>query len=404
MKMKNYRKAEKETIEMQRLCKHYEECLYDLKFAKETRYLGASDFFLEKYDAALKKCNSKNKRMEKRNFKIGLTAQFFTIFGYCSIVIFLLFEAARGDISVAAFVTIFTSLHTLFSNMNGLILQFSFGVLKEFAGVQNFISFIFDNADTKNKERYNLEDAIELRDVSYRYPGQERNVLNHVSIKIKKGQTVALVGTNGAGKTTLAKLLFGILPPTEGEMLWNNTVSVDLDQVKHSCSGVFQNFQKYYMTVKENIQIGQSSRQKEDSFYFDLLKKTGLQKFEQKLDMLLVRKFGGEDLSIGQWQKLAIARALFKRSDVMLLDEPTSAIDPLEEDRLNQLFMKIGSHKTLVLITHRLSSAKIADQIIVLDGGSVLGVGTHEQLMRNNGYYRQMYLAQKNQYIMKEDC
>lgn len=403
IEMKNYREVENETIELQRLCKHYEQCIYDLRFAKETRYLGATEFFLEKYNNTLKKFNSKKKETEKRNFYIRLTAQFITFVGYCGIVIFLLLEAIHANISIASFVTIFTSLHTLFSNVNGLIMEFSFGVLREFAGVQNFISFIYDDSLFMNKEKYELEDTIELRNVSYKYPGQNRYVLNNISLKIKKGQTIALVGTNGAGKTTLAKLILGILPISKGELLWNDVDAVDIDNVKDSCSVVLQDFQKYYMSVKENIQIGQSMRQENDLYYSNLLRQVGLGKFEKKLDMVLLRKFGGTDLSIGQWQKIAIARALFKNSMVMLLDEPTSAIDPLEENRLNRLFSEIGQSRTLILITHRLSSAQIADQIVVIDNGNIICSGTHEQLMASNSFYKEMYLAQKNQYIMKEN-
>ena len=121
LQTKNYRQTEKDTIELQRLCKHYEQCMYDLKYAKETRYLGATEFFLEKYVDSLKKYNVKKKKMENRNFRIRLTAQIFTLVGYCGIIVFLLYEVMQANISIASFVTIFTSLHTLFDNVNGLI-------------------------------------------------------------------------------------------------------------------------------------------------------------------------------------------------------------------------------------------------------------------------------------------
>lgn len=402
VQIRNYRETEKDSIELQRLCNHYEHCIYDLKYAKETRYLGATEFFLKKYSKTLKQYNCKKKKMENKNFLIRFVAQIFTLFGYCSIIVLLLYEVTHENISVASFVTIFTSLHTLFANVNGIIMEFSFGVLREFASVQKYIFFILDNQACENKEKSELENAIELRSVSYKYPGQDRYVLNKISLKIKKGQTIALVGTNGAGKTTLAKILFGILPATEGEVILDDINPVNIDNIKHSCSVVLQDYQKYYMTVKENIQIGEHWRKEDDSHYSNLLGRVGLKMLEKQLDMILLRKFGGEDLSIGQWQKLGIARALHKKASIMLLDEPTAAIDPLEEDRLNKLFSEIGKKRTLLLITHRLSSAKLADQIIVLDKGSVICSGTHENLMNNNSFYRKMYLAQKSQYIMKE--
>jgi ABC-type multidrug transport system fused ATPase/permease subunit len=187
---------------------------------------------------------------------------------------------------------------------------------------------------------------------------------------------------------------------TEGEVVCDNTNRINVDNIKQSFSIVLQDFQKYYMTVKENIQIGESLKEKDDTFYSDLLSRVGLKNLGKKLDMVLLRKFGGEDLSIGQWQKLAIARGLYKNSSIMLLDEPTSAIDPLEEKRLSELFTEIGRNKTLVLITHRLSSARFADRIVVLDKGHVICSGKHESLMDNSSFYKKMYLTQKNQYII----
>jgi ATP-binding cassette subfamily B protein len=331
--------------------------------------------------------------MENRNFRIRFTAQIFTLFGYCGILAFLLYEIMQANISIANFVTIFTSLHTLFGNVNGLITEVSFGVLKEFASVCNYVVFILSDKDYEKKENAPLKNIVELRNVSYKYPGQDNYVLNSVSLSIKKGETIALVGTNGAGKTTLAKILFGILPVSVGEVVYDDT--------KQSVSVVLQDFQKYYMTVKENIQIGECRKENDDACR-DLLSRVGLKNLRDQLDMVLLRKFGGEDLSIGQWQKLAIARGLYKESAIMLLDEPTSAIDSLEEKRLLELFAEIGRNKTLVLITHRLSSAISADQIVVLDQGRVICLGKHEELMNRSSFYRKMFLAQKNQYIMSE--
>lgn len=402
LQTKNYRQTEKDTIELQRLCKHYEQCMYDLKYAKETRYLGATEFFLEKYVDSLKKYNVKKKKMENRNFRIRLTAQIFTLVGYCGIIVFLLYEVMQANISIASFVTIFTSLHTLFDNVNGLITEVSFGVLKEFASVCNYVIFLLQDKDYRENENYQLENAIELCNVSYRYPGQDSYVLKDISLNIKKGETIALVGTNGAGKTTLAKILFGILPVSEGEVVCDDVNRIKVDNIKQSFSVVLQDFQKYYMTVKENIQIGEYGKEKDDAFYRDLLSRVGLNNLGQQLDMILLRKFGGMDLSIGQWQKLAIARGLYKESNIMLLDEPTSAIDPLEEKRLLELFTEIARNKTFVLITHRLSSARFADRIVVLHQGRVMCSGKHEDLMNSSNFYRKMYLTQKNQYIMNE--
>jgi ATP-binding cassette subfamily B protein len=396
---KNYRQTERDTIQLQRLCKHYEQCIYDLKYAKETRYLGATEFFLKKYMNSLKQYNDKKKRMENRNFLIRFSAQIFTLLGYCGILAFLLYEIMHGNISIASFVTIFTSLHTLFDNVNGLIMEVSFGVLKEFASVYNYVVFILSDKDYRKNENYQLKNAIELHNVSYKYPGQDRYVLKNISLNIKKGETIALVGTNGAGKTTLAKLLFGILPVTEGEVICDNTKRMNVDNIKQSFSIVLQDFQKYYMTVKENIQIGESWKEKDNAFYRDLLSRVGLGSLGNQLDMVLLRKFGGMDLSIGQWQKLAIARGLYKESTILLLDEPTSAIDPLEEKRLSRLFIEAGRNKTFVLITHRLSSARFADRIVVLDKGRVICSGKHENLMNYSSFYKKMYMAQKSQYI-----
>ena len=227
--------------------------------------------------------------------------------------------------------------------------------------------------------------------------------VKNASLTIRNGETLAIVGENGAGKSTLVKLLIGSYRPDQGEVRIGqvNTENTKMQCYQRKISGVFQNYQKYKMTLEDNVIISASGEQKPDKVK-QILEDVDVDMngtdYPKGLDTVLSTEFGGTDISGGQWQRVAIARGMYKEHEVIILDEPTAAIDPIEEYALYHKFKAMAKDKTAILVTHRMGSCKIADRIVVMDKGQIIEEGTHEELMHKNGKYREMYAAQAQWY------
>ena len=243
--------------------------------------------------------------------------------------------------------------------------------------------------------------GVTLDDVHFRYPGAENEAVRGVSLEIQPGETIAIVGENGAGKTTIARLLTGLYLPTEGRVLigGEDTRSIDLPSATESASAVFQKFARYRMTLDENVKM---SDVKKDADIDAALDEAGLPLdsacFPNGADTMLAREFDGVDLSGGEWQRVAIARGLYRAHGLIVLDEPTAAIDPLEETRVYKRFAEMSGQSTAIIITHRMGSARIADRIVVMDKGRIDDIGTHEALMARHGLYARMVESQSSWY------
>lgn len=244
---------------------------------------------------------------------------------------------------------------------------------------------------------------IEFRNVSFQYPNGPR-VLHDVSFIIKPGESIALVGANGAGKSTIVKLMCRFYDATKGEILINNVNIKDIklsNWYKHMGT-LFQDFVHYYLTVRDNILLGDSTKQ-DEGLIKEAAKKAGAYEFIEKLpgkfDQVLGREYeGGEELSVGQWQKLAIARAFYQSLPLLILDEPTSAIDAEAEYEIFNNLEKEYKDKTLILVSHRFSTVRNANKIFVVEEGRITESGTHEQLMKRNGKYAHMFTTQAKGY------
>ena len=246
---------------------------------------------------------------------------------------------------------------------------------------------------------------IEFCDVSFRYPGQETNVIEHFSTTIDTNTKVALVGKNGAGKSTVIKLMLGLYTTYGGVIRLNGTdiKEYDREQYQKAFSTIFQDYMLYALSLKENICFG--NQEEPDETVTKVLEKIGFAKklstMKLQLDTQIYKLFdeNGVELSGGEGQKIAIARAIYKDAPICIMDEPTAALDPKAEFELYCRFNEIVGERTVIYISHRLASAKYCDKIIVMDKGTVLEEGNHSELLGTDGVYAQMYQAQSGLYV-----
>jgi len=266
--------------------------------------------------------------------------------------------------------------------------------------------------DMKEKDylpfKLTLDDfeSLVLDNVSYKYPSKETDAVSNITLTIKKGEIISILGYNGSGKTTTCKLLLGVLEPQEGSIYFNNQPITSLDKneyIKYFGIG-FQDYAKFSLSVKDNIGFGRIEDLDSDELLFEAIKKTNLQNIIDKLpngiNSILGKEFDkeGQDLSGGQWQRIILARAYMGSPDILILDEPTASIDPFEEERMLETFKEALEHKTAILISHRISFARLANRIVMMKDGKIVEVGSHEELVSKKGYYYEIFSSQQNLY------
>jgi ATP-binding cassette subfamily B protein len=264
---------------------------------------------------------------------------------------------------------------------------------------------IRNSDNTKELPEVPTPALIEFKDVSFKYPKTKRDILKNFNLKIGSGEKIALVGENGAGKTTLIKLLLRFYDVTDGEVLINglNIKNVDLEKWRSTVGALFQDFIKYQFTFKENVFFGNTKESENTKLLDESIEKSGakgfLEDLPKKYDQVVGKMFkGGIDLSGGQWQKLALARAFYRNAPILILDEPTSAIDAKAEYEIFQKVQSLQKDKTVIIISHRFSTVRNADRILVLEGGRIVEEGNHNQLMDKKGLYEELFTLQAQGY------
>ncbi|MBQ3537661.1 MAG: ATP-binding cassette domain-containing protein, partial [Clostridia bacterium] len=248
--------------------------------------------------------------------------------------------------------------------------------------------------------------SLEFRNVSFKYKEDGEYILKNVSFRIEKGQTIAIVGHNGAGKTTLSKLLMRLYDVNEGEILYNgrNIKDYKLGAYREKFASVFQDYRVFAMTVAENV-LTEEVDENNITEAVEAMKKAGvyekIEKLPLKENSLLTKEFDSDGvlLSGGETQKVTIARLFAKDFDIAVLDEPSSALDPVAESRMYDALLEGTKGKTVIYISHRLSSATRSDNILVFNGGRITERGTHEELMANGGEYAEMFTLQASGYL-----
>jgi ATP-binding cassette subfamily B protein len=250
-----------------------------------------------------------------------------------------------------------------------------------------------------------IRDGIEFRNVSFRYPGSETSVLKNLYFRLEPGERVALVGENGEGKTTFVKLLARLYEPTSGAILIDGIDLRDyrVEDLRKEIGIIFQDFFRYDMAVRDNIATGRVELRQDDSALWEAARKSGasslVERLPAQLEQMLGRRFeGGIDLSGGQWQRMALARAYLRDAQVLILDEPTASLDAVAEAEVFDNFAELTRDRMALLISHRFSTVRMADRIVVLADGQVSEEGTHDHLVSAGGQYARLFEIQAANY------
>lgn len=373
--------------------------------AAERTLFGYTDDINEKFaEAHLKRSNLVTRKIAVE--EIAINACGLILNGLVLVAIFALLQSVRENvISQGLFVSLVGSLIALARIITGTVSRLISSGIGYLAYMKDYAKFfslpeieVKSNAEPM-KERA-VFTSLKICNLRFRYTPEGPYVLNGVNLTIEKGKSYSLIGQNGAGKSTLTKILLGLYREFEGQILINDTdiAEYSTEQLCRIFSIVYQDFARYYIPLADNITLGKEQGDLNASIQLAALEDV-IAKLPQKEHTALGKVLeNGVDLSGGEWQKVAIARALYANTPFMILDEPTASLSPMAESSLYKRFAEITSDKTSLLISHRLGSTKLADMLFVLDSGVVAEIGTHDQLMATNGIYAEMFKRQRSWY------
>ena len=387
--------------------------MINFEFGKEIRINNVSQWLRKKFLKVLGDYTSVYNKNQNRHMKFNVLSAFITfvqtivLYGYCA------YKTIIGDITVGNFSVFLGAIHNFSDTLRGVIdqLEHLFVYVTRFVADYKQYTEIATprhaekgtvDIETKNFKQH----EIEFVNVSFQYPNTENFVLKNVSIKITQGERLAIVGYNGAGKTTFIKLLCRLYEPTEGVILYNgiDISTINYAQYTELLSVVFQDYKLFAFSVWENITLG---RKYNETKIMEAIEKSGLEakikSLEKGTETAISRDFDadGIEFSGGESQKLACAKAYYKDAPVVILDEPTAALDPVAENELYTRFNNIIGEKTTLYISHRLASVKFCDKVAVFADGRLTEYGTHQDLMQRQGLYADMYKKQA-QFYMEE--
>lgn len=386
---------------------YYYNLCRDFSAAKDIRLYGFTDYFMLAVAKIIYELEAVNQKFARQNIKVGGTRALLNLLRELVAYVYLTYLVCSSRLSVSDFIFYF-GIITGFSNwiMNA-VYQYS-NLERCCNDCAAFREFVESNDESENKPDvdFNGIESIEFKNVSFTYPSAEKSTINNMTFKVNKGENIAIVGENGAGKTTAVKLLCGLYYPTSGEILINGKSSRDFsgNSYFNLFSAVFQDYYFMPMTIAENI-CATSNYDKEKLFAaFEkagILDKINTLPDKEKSYMIKDVYKDAVDFSGGEKQKLLLAKAIYKNAPVLILDEPTAALDPIAENELYLKYNEITSNKISFFISHRLSSTRFCDRILFIKDGRIAESGTHEELMALKGLYYRMYQIQS--YYYKEN-
>ncbi|MEM1367344.1 MAG: ABC transporter ATP-binding protein [Cyanobacteria bacterium P01_H01_bin.15] len=394
---------------LQRKADYYSEVITKDIYIKEARLFGLGGFFQNRYATLRQQLREEEIRISWNWVRLDIFTQFISVLVFQGTYALIAYRAIMGRITLGDLIMYYqffqrgyNSVWQIFGSLSGLYEDNLFLVnYHDFLALTPKIISPSDPTPLVMPMRQ----GIQFDHVTFQYPNSQRTAIKDVSLAIQPGQVIALVGENGSGKTTLVKLLCRLYDPSHGRITADRVDlrALDLKQWRDQISVVFQDYVKYQLTARENIWLGKIDADPEHPQLTNAAVQSGIDeviaKLPQGYDTVLGKQFaGGEELSIGQWQKLVIARAFWRDAPLIILDEPTSALDPRSEYEVFQQFRRLLQGQSAVLISHRLSTVKMADYIYVLEQGAVIEQGTHQQLMALQGRYQEMFDTQAANY------
>ncbi|SDK68938.1 ATP-binding cassette, subfamily B [Catalinimonas alkaloidigena] len=376
--------------------------------AKEVKMFGLSGFLVDRFRHLSDRFYHENRKIAVKRAWWGLLFSALGTAGYYGAYVFIVLRTVSGEISIGDL----TFLAGSFQRMRTLLE----GVLNRFNSVSEgalYLNDFFEFFQLQPRIRRlvgarsfprPIQQGFTFENVGFRYEGSNKWAIRHLDFHLRAGEKMALVGENGAGKTTLVKLLGRLYDPTEGRILLDGIDLREYDpaEVRANIGVIFQDFVKFQFTAADNIAVGQIedrlTRPKIETAAALSLADTVIAGLPEQYEQKIGRRFGGVDLSGGQWQKIALGRAYMRDAQLLILDEPTAALDARAEYEVFERFADLTRGKTAVLISHRFSTVRMADRILVLEGGRVLELGTHEALLQQNGRYAELFNLQAQGY------
>ena len=395
---------------------YYSELMVNKDMAKEIRIFGLADHFTDRYNRVFDQYYQGMRRLIVKESVWQMAVALISAIVNCTFFALIAMKVFSGEIQIGDY-SLYTGSLTSIATTVASLIGVSATVYEGTLFIDNLMVFmkekptVVPTVKEPQKVNFGAPHTIEFVNVGFSYPGTTRKVLDGINLTLNAGETIALVGLNGAGKTTFLKLLTRLYDPTEGTILLDgkDIRQYDVDDLYRMYGIIFQDFGKYAVSIGENIALGDVNKEYAKADVENAAKQANAEEFIEKLplgyDTPLMRYFEAEgmELSIGQWQKLSIARAFYSHSDILILDEPTASLDPMAEQEIFNQFERLREGKTTIFVSHRLSSATTATKIVVLENGRLAELGSHAELMAKGGKYYELFTTQASRYLEKAE-
>jgi ATP-binding cassette, subfamily B, bacterial len=377
--------------------------------AKELKLFGLSGFLSERYKQLFSGIYNQNVSLARKRLVAGAVLSVIGTVGYYGAYAWVILQTVRGGLSVGTMTFLAGALAGASTNIQNMFSTFS-SIADQALFLTDLLEFFAFRPKVTSKPNAlpaprPICTGFEFRNVSFQYPGNSRPVLDGLSFRLEPGERMALIGENGQGKTTIVKLLTRLYDPTAGAILLDGVDlrEYNIEDLCREIGVIFQDFMRYDLTANENIAVGRIEEKDDRSSIESAARKSMadgvIARLPLKYDQMLGRRFeGGVDLSGGEWQKLALARAYLRDAQVLILDEPTAALDARSEYEVFQKFAELTSGKMALLISHRFSTVRMSDRILVLENGRIAEDGSHDRLMALGGRYSEMFELQAASY------